>query len=79
MGGSKYAAAASKVAGAWVRSCRFVSMDATAKPSFSYGSRLTVMAWRLKRDRTLGTGGAGAELLALPYIRTLLGTAPHFC
>ena len=44
VGGSKFPVAASKVAGAPVESCRFVSMDATAKPSFGYGSRLTVMA-----------------------------------
>ena len=43
-GGSKCAAAASKVAGAPLGSCRFVSMDATAKPSFGYGSRLCLMA-----------------------------------
>ena len=36
VGGSKCAAAASKVAGAPLGSCRFVSMDATAKPSFCY-------------------------------------------
>ena len=46
VGGSKYAAAASKVAGAHLGSCRFVSMDATAKPSFGYGSRLCLMAER---------------------------------
>ena len=33
VGGSKFPAAASKVAGAPMESCRFVSMDATAKPS----------------------------------------------
>ena len=46
VGGSKFPAAASKVAGAPLGSCRFVSMDATAKPSFSYGSRLTLVAER---------------------------------
>jgi hypothetical protein len=46
VGGSKYAAAASKVAGAPLGSCRFVSMDATAKPSFGYGSRLILVAER---------------------------------
>jgi hypothetical protein len=42
VGGSKFAGAASKVAGAPLGSCRFVSMDATAKPSFSYGIRLGI-------------------------------------
>ena len=37
VGGSKRAAAGSKVAGAPLGSCRFVSMDATAEPSFSGG------------------------------------------
>ena len=41
VGGSKFPAAASKVAGAPMESCQFVSMDATAKPSFSYGSQLS--------------------------------------
>ena len=44
VGGSKYAAAASKVAGAPLGSCPFVSMDATAKPSFGYGSRLILVS-----------------------------------
>ena len=48
VGGSKYAAAASKVAGAPLGSCRFVPMDATAKPSFCYGSRLCLVAERFK-------------------------------
>jgi hypothetical protein len=47
-GGSKCAAAASKVAGAPLGSCRFVSMDATAKPFFGYGSRMTLVAERFK-------------------------------
>ena len=46
VGGGKFPGAASKVAGAPLGSCRFVSMDATAKPYFSYGSRLTLMAER---------------------------------
>ena len=46
VGGSKSAAAASKVPGAPMESCRFVSMDATAKPSFGYGSRLILVAER---------------------------------
>ena len=36
--GSKFPAAASKVAGAPMESCRFVSVDATAKPSFRKSS-----------------------------------------
>ena len=39
VGGSKFPAAASKVAGAPMESCRFVSMDATAKSSFGYARR----------------------------------------
>ena len=35
-----------KVAGAPIECCRFVSMDAMAESSFSYGSRLVLMAER---------------------------------
>ena len=54
VGGSKYAAAGPKVAGAPLGSCRFVSMDATAKPSFGYGSRLTLVAERLNHHGHVG-------------------------
>jgi len=44
VGGSKFPAAASKVAGAPMGSCRFVSMDATAKPSLAGGEMLLRLA-----------------------------------
>ena len=63
-GGSKCAAAGSKVAGAPLGSCRFVSMDATTKPFFGYGSRMTLVAERFPPCRVkdfwvwgVGSGG----------------------
>ena len=72
VGGSKCAAAGSKVAGAPLGRCRYVSMDATAKPSFCYGSRLFPMAERF-RARAVRQGVHRCHEFKLPTEGRLCG------
>ena len=72
VGGSKYAAAASKVAGAPLGSCRFVSMDATAKPSFGYGSRGLWDARRLRTRTAFKRRGNLLKGLIVVYLSILV-------
>jgi len=69
-GGSKFAAAASKVAGAPLVSCRFVSMDASAKPSFSYGS--SPSGWSASRASASPLQIAGHRILKMTCRRFAL-------
>ena len=78
VGGSKFAAAASKLAGAPLGSCWFVSMDATAKPSFGYGSRLTGRPGVVDFGSGEGEGAAlAAEHIHHPLARRRCAPEPE--
>jgi hypothetical protein len=79
VGGSKCAAAGSKVAGAPLGSCRFVSMDAMAKPSFCYGSRLCLTARDLQAfgSSCHTVGDSKLTRRGTTHLRTSLGGAPQ--